>query len=105
MILRSGAMTVPNGYSPLPTAMRDNAIQRSIIALSIVSREPPDAGMLPAGARPDCSFDQLNADFTTVSETTRSSLIGNCFGCKPGWLMTVALQIRVMTAGSLITAN
>jgi hypothetical protein len=32
-------MTVPNGYSPSLTAMRDSAMQRAIIALSVASRE------------------------------------------------------------------
>jgi hypothetical protein len=35
----SRAMTVPKGYSPSLTAMRESSMQRAIIALSVASRE------------------------------------------------------------------
>ena len=38
-IVPSRAMTVPNGYSPLPAAMRDSPMQRAIMARSVASDE------------------------------------------------------------------
>src|SRR5215469_8176655 len=55
-ICPSTAITVPNGYSPLLTATRDNSMQRAIIALSVSSHEIPIIAIIhffhdQAGAR------------------------------------------------------
>jgi hypothetical protein len=39
-------MTVPNGYSPLATAMRDSSMQRAIMAWSVLSRSESMAAVL-----------------------------------------------------------
>src|ERR1700730_5424850 len=38
-ICPSNAITVPNGYSPLLTAIRDSSMQRAIIASSVASHD------------------------------------------------------------------
>ena len=71
-IFPSQAMTVPNGYSPLPTAMRDSSMQRTIIASSVIWREESDAPMFLPVSLSKRRLDQLVSDVVIGWDTIGS---------------------------------